>query len=133
MTFDKNSLGHAREDVASVQKSVVSMLVGIAQQKKLIRLSDPASIHLKEGWSSAKPDQEKQITVKHLITMSSGLNDRLRYVAPPNTRWKYNTNAYSRSLTIVTNASKKSANEVTAEWLTKRIGMQEEKNTLKSF
>ena len=47
----KDSAGHSIEDVASAQKSVASVLVGMAQEKGLLKISDPVNKHLKPGWS----------------------------------------------------------------------------------
>ena len=44
-----NERQQAIEDVASVQKSIVSILVGIAVHKKLLRIEDPVSNHLAVG------------------------------------------------------------------------------------
>ena len=121
----KDSRGQGIEDVASVQKSVVSFLVGVAQEKGLISINDQVSKHLGEGWSKATADQESKITVRHLITMSSGLNSKLQYKAPAGTAWQYNTTAYSKSLNVVEKASGMSANELTQKWLTGRIGMKD--------
>lgn len=123
----KTSLSHVIEDVASCQKSVTSVLVGIAQQKGLLKLSDPVHKHLGQGWSQATPEQEAAITVRHLITMTSGLSERLKYVAPAGTKWAYNTTAYSRSLTVVTMVADMTANAVTREWLTGPLGMDDSK------
>ena len=127
MLRGKTSLSHVIEDVASCQKSVTAVLVGIAQQKGLLKLSDPVHKYLGAGWSLATPEQEAAITLRHLITMTSGLNDRLKYVAPAGTKWAYNTTAYSRSLTVVAKAAKMTANDVTGEWLTGPLGMDDSK------
>lgn len=123
MVYGKDRLGHPIEDVASCQKSVASVLVGIAQDKGLLKIDDPVQKYLGEGWSNASPEQEKQITIRHLISMNSGLDDRLRFVAPPNTKWKYNTNAYCLSLQAA--AAKMTPNEITEQWLTGPLGMKD--------
>lgn len=115
--------GHSREDVASVQKSVVSVLVGIGRHKGLIKIEDPVHKHLGKGWSKGTPAQESGITLRHLLTMSSGLTVSLRYADEPGTKWFYNTPAYSMSLRALAAAAGKSNNELTSEWLTDRIGM----------
>ena len=125
MVHGTDSAGRVIEDVASVQKSVVSFLVGVAQQKKLVTIDDPVHQHLGVGWSKAKPQQEEAITIRHLITMTSGLNDRLEFVAAAGTKWKYNTNAYSHSLKVIASASGKSSDELTSEWLTTPAGMRD--------
>jgi len=70
-------------DVASVQKSVISVLVGIAQQAGHLRVDDPVSRWLGAGWSHAEPAQESKILIHHLLSMSSGLDNGLRYSSPP--------------------------------------------------
>ncbi|MCP4508899.1 MAG: serine hydrolase [Fuerstiella sp.] len=123
----KTALSHVVEDVASCQKSVTCVLVGIAQQKGLLSLSDTVQQHLGTGWSQATPEQESRITLHHLITMTSGLSERLKYVAPAGTKWTYNTTAYSRSLTVVAKAAGMTANQVTRKWLTGPLGMNNSK------
>ena len=61
----------------------------------------------------APAEAEAKITITHLITMSSGLNPRLQFVAPAGTKWFYNTGAYSKALTCVSKAAKMDANELT--------------------
>ncbi len=125
MLHGKDRDGRVIEDVASVQKSVASILVGIAQAKGLIRLDDPVDKYLGTGWSHASLAQEKQITVKHLISMSTGLSDGLLYVDPPGTKWRYNTNAYCLCVTAIAAVSKMTPNELTKAWLTDRVGMKD--------
>jgi CubicO group peptidase (beta-lactamase class C family) len=125
MIHGKSVDGRLIEDVASAQKSVVSFLLGVAQEKGLVKIADPVHQHLGVGWSKAKPEQESSITIRHLITMTSGLNDKLEFVTRPGTKWKYNTRAYSQCLRALEAASEKSANELTREWLTTRIGMKD--------
>ncbi len=124
MIHGRDSAGYVIEDVASVQKSVTAVLVGMARERKLVELTDPAAKHLGAGWSQATPGQESRITLRHLVTMTSGLSDDLEFVAPAGRQWRYNSTAYSRSRDCVAKASGKSANEFTREWLTSRIGMK---------
>ncbi len=119
----RDASGHVIEDVASAQKSIAAMLVGIAQHQGLLRLEDPVAKHLGAGWSKASPEQEQAITVRHLLTMTSGLKDDLTFEAVPGTRWRYNSAAYSRAVNVLAAASKKTPNDLTREWLTGRIGM----------
>ena len=125
MVHGDASAGGKIEDVASVQKSVVSFLTGLAIEKKLIKLDAPVHEYLGVGWSQATASQESAVTIRHLISMSSGLDDRLRFVVRPGVKWKYNTTAYSRTLLAISAAAKKSPNELTSEWLTTPIGMRE--------
>jgi CubicO group peptidase (beta-lactamase class C family) len=125
MVHGKNSKGHVIEDVASVQKSVVSVLAGIAQHKGLLKVSDPVHKYLGEGWSKAAPDEEARITLRHLLTMTSGLDDGLEYEAPAGTKWRYNTSAYSHILRAISVAAQMEPDELTRKWITGPIGMDD--------
>ena len=120
-----NRNGHAMEDVASVQKSITSLLVGLALQKRLLKLDDPVSMHLGVGWSKASEIQEARIKIRHLLTMTSGLSDDLEFVAKPGTKWRYNTPAYARVRDCVVAAAGQELNELTREWLTHPLGMRD--------
>jgi CubicO group peptidase (beta-lactamase class C family) len=117
--------GHAIEDVASVQKSVAAILVGLAQSKGLLRIEDLVSQHLGAGWSKATREQEQAITIRHLLTMTSGLNDDLTFEAAAGTRWRYNSAAYARTVKVVAAAAKLSPNQLTRQWLTEPLGMND--------
>jgi CubicO group peptidase (beta-lactamase class C family) len=125
MRLGENAAGRAIEDVASVQKSVTAMLVGMAQSKGLLKLDDPVIKHLGKGWSQAPAGDEAKITIRHLVTMTSGLDSRLKFRVPAGTNWFYNTAAYSRALSCVAKASKTDPNEFTKKWLTEPIGMKD--------
>jgi len=133
MVHGKDSAGHVIEDVASVQKSVVAMLTGIAQHKGFLKISDPVHKYLGEGWSKASPEAEANITIRHLLTMSSGLTDKLEYEAPAGRRWRYNTAAYSRTLRVVSAAAKMEPNKLTRKWLTGPIGMKDSRWVTRPF
>lgn len=137
-TWDPESYPHSRyydyettdegltvEDVASVQKSVVSVLFGIAQERGLVRLDDPVGKHLGPGWSEASPEQEAAIRMRHLLAMSSGLNKKLEYAAPPGRTWAYNTDAYYLIMDVLQEVSAMSDNELTQAWLSEKIGMHD--------
>ncbi|MFP6764915.1 MAG: hypothetical protein VB858_14915, partial [Planctomycetaceae bacterium] len=49
MVHGKDESGRVIEDVASVQKSVAGLLVGIAQAKRLLKITDPVHQHLGTG------------------------------------------------------------------------------------
>ena len=121
----RDASGHGIEDIASCQKSIASVLIGIAQEKRLLNLDDPVNKHISPGWSRATRAQEDAITIRHLLTMTSGLSSRLQYVTQPGKRWAYNTAAYARTMDIVESVSRMKRNEVTREWLTAAIGMSD--------
>ncbi|NUY81116.1 serine hydrolase [Flavobacterium sp. MAH-1] len=99
---------------ASAGKTLTSTAVGIAQQQGLLDINDPVSDYLGQGWTDLTPTQESQITIKHLLTMTSGLDDAangdctdpecLVYLAPAGTRWAYD-NVYVILQQVVASAS----------------------------
>lgn len=65
-----------KHDLRSVTKSIRSILVGIAIDKGFIKsIDDPISDYLKPLEPKKNPDKQKdKITIRHLLTMSSGLD-----------------------------------------------------------
>lgn len=123
--FGTTESGLILEDVASVQKSVVAVLAGMAQEQNLLSFDDTVSQWLGDGWANGEPDEIGQISLRHLMSMTSGLDDKLVPEAPPGTRWRYNTPAYQNVLRVLEKASKLDKNALTKAWLTEALGMQD--------
>lgn len=105
-------------DLASCQKSVTSTLVGLARDRRLLRLDDPVSQYLPAGWTAATTEREAAITIRHLLTMTSGLDERtLRAAAAPGTVWEYNTAAYQKLRRVLEAAADTDINSLCSEWL----------------
>lgn len=70
----ENTLGNS----FSMAKSVVSLLVGIAlQEGKIKSLDEPVANYLEEF-----SDEKKNITIRHVLTMSTGLSWSESYISP---------------------------------------------------
>jgi CubicO group peptidase (beta-lactamase class C family) len=119
---------------ASAGKTLTATLVGIAQKEGLLSLSDPAAKYLGTGWTSLTPAQEQQITLRHLLTMTSGLDDGvpddhctlpscLQFKAAPGTRWAYHNAPYTLLEKVVETASGKTYNTYFREKIRDRTGM----------
>ena len=108
-----NSEGHTIEDVGSVQKGVVGGLVGLAQHRNLLQLDASVSGYLGTGWTRTAAEEEERITVRHLMSMSSGLSRELTYETDPLERWFYNTPAYGRLFDVIRRVSGLSPNDYT--------------------
>lgn len=137
----------------SMAKSITALLVGIAQEKGLIRsLDDKAEVYAPELKGSAYGE----ISIRHLLRMSSGVrwdeayggqNDntdlwgalfrvnrggnptdvltRRRPVNhPPGNKFKYATGETQVLCHVLMGATKKSVAEATEEWLWKPLGAQ---------
>lgn len=73
--FNSHSVNQ-KHDLRSATKSITSLLLGIAIDKGFIeKVEDPISKYLKTPLSGKNLDEGKEnITIKHLLTMSSGLD-----------------------------------------------------------
>lgn len=114
-----------RRDIASCQKSVVGLLASDARDRGLLGLSDPVSDHLGQGWSFASVAEESRITVRHLMTMTSGLDDALRATATPGTVWYYNNNAYYVLRTLLERVTGAGIDQLTQDRLLTPIGARD--------
>src|SRR5277367_1384065 len=122
-THGTDAHGGLQEDVASAQKSFIAILAGVAIDKGLLDISKPVSDYIGTGWSKAAPEQEKLITVRNLMEMSSGLTERLAYEAPAGTKFFYTTPAYAIMKPVLEKASGQKLDDITRLWLTEPAGM----------
>lgn len=125
MLVETTSDGRSIEDVASVQKSVISFLAVIAREHGKLNLDSTVASYIGDGWSKASAKQESNITVRHLMSMTSGLNESLTYMHPAGSVWEYNTGAYSMMIPVLTNVTNMGINQLTLKWLTSPVGMLE--------
>jgi CubicO group peptidase (beta-lactamase class C family) len=119
-----NSTSSAR--IFSASKSIAGFLTALAQEQGKLDISKKVSDYLGAGWSGATLARENQITVKHLITMTSGLNEdaTLSYDTVAGAKWYYNTLAYHKVYNVLAAAYGKSNADYTNEQLWSKIGMQ---------
>jgi CubicO group peptidase (beta-lactamase class C family) len=122
---------------ASAGKSFMSMLTGIAQEKGLLGINTTVSTYLGNGWTSAPVAKESVITVRQLLNMTSGLDDKptnpcentsstadcLQYLADTGMRWAYHTGAYQQLSNVISNVSGSSINAFTNVSISNKIGM----------
>lgn len=110
--------------IFSAAKSVASVLVGIAQEEGKLSIGDRMVKYLGPGWSKAPPGKEAVISIKHVLTMTTGLNDSLEYKAEAGTIWYYNSPAYWKLFPVIESATGKSMDDFSREVLWARIGMK---------
>src|SRR3954451_746703 len=116
---------HATGDLGSAQKSIVSFLLGVAQSDGVLSLRDRVADHLGGGWTRTAPEVERAITLRHLVTMTSGLSDDFGFEAAPGTAWYYNNNAYHQSKTALERAAGRPIEDLSREWLFDPIGARD--------
>lgn len=116
---------------ASAGKTLTATVTGIAEQEGLLNINNKVSDYLGTGWTSAPVAKENLITNKHLLTMTSGLNDalgddvspaNLQYTADAGTRWAYH-NAYVKLQDVVAAATGETWSNYFNTKLRDKIGM----------
>jgi len=115
--------GALKEDVASQQKSLIALLVGVGVDKGVIDVERPVSDYIGSRWSKATPEQEGKITVRNLLEMNSGLKEDLTFDAPAGTKFFYNTPAYAFLKQVLQKAGKEDLIFVSQLWFTKVANM----------
>lgn len=120
---------------ASAGKSLTAYLTGIAQQEGFLDINDKTSDYLGIGWTSLSKEQEDLITIKHQLSMTTGLDDYatnpdctakecLVFKAEPGTRWAYHNAPYTLIEKSVASASNLTYNQFTNAYIKTKIGMQ---------
>jgi CubicO group peptidase (beta-lactamase class C family) len=88
----------SKHDLRSVAKSVISLLFGIALDRKLIRNIDEAMIDWFPQYSDLRTPENERISLRHLLTMSAGLdwNEYVPFTDPKNneTRMYWSADQY---------------------------------------
>ena len=64
-------------DVFAVQKGLVSLLLGIAEEKFLLDIPGRVNHHLTPGWTQLSPCDEAKLTIEILLNMVTGMDDEL--------------------------------------------------------
>lgn len=120
---------------ASAGKTMTAFLTGIAQEEGLLKLSDKSSRYLGTGWTSLPAAKEDLITIRHQLTMTTGLDDGvtdsdcttpdcLVYKADAGTRWAYHNAPYTMMDKVIEAATGKTFQAYFQQKIRDRIGMK---------
>jgi CubicO group peptidase (beta-lactamase class C family) len=117
---------------ASAGKTLTATMTGIAQQEGFLNINTKVSDYLGTGWTSEPLAKENLITNKHLLTMTSGIEDiangdavnpaSLTYNADAGTRWAYH-NVYVKLQDVIAKATNQSFENYFNAKLKTKIGM----------
>lgn len=129
-TFTQDSLWYW----ASAGKSLTAFLVGKAQEEGFLSINNPTNSYIGQGFTSCTPEQENAITVRHQLTMTTGLDDGvpdnhcftpecLLYLADPGTRWAYHNGPYTLLDTVLEATTGMTYNAYTYTRVGSQIGM----------
>jgi CubicO group peptidase (beta-lactamase class C family) len=118
-------------DLNSIAKSFMAIVLGVLQQEGKLSIDDKISDYLAPGWSTSP--KEADITIRHLMTMTSGLNDDLGYVGTPGEMWRYSHEAYKVIYDVIVVAGGDSYRDLFNSILFSKIGMTKYKWTGKDI
>lgn len=118
----------------SAGKTLTAYAVGIAQYEGFLDINDPTSDYLGTGWTSLNLAQEGAITVKHQLSMTTGLDDEvpdfyctdpacLVYKAAPGTRWAYHNGPYTLLDSVIESATGMTLNAWVNQKISSKIGL----------
>lgn len=119
---------------ASAGKTLTAFLVGVAQEEGLLNIDNKTSDYLGKNWTSLPLNKEDLISIKHQLTMSTGLDygvansdctdpSCLQYKADAGTQWYYHNAPYTLLEDVVSSASDMTYNKFTDEKVESKIGM----------
>ena len=113
---------------------MTAFLVGKAQEEGFLNINNKSNQYLGNGWSKLTQIQENKITVKHQLTMTTGLDDGvadshctdpacLTYLAEPGTRWAYHNGPYTLLDGVIEGATGQGFDNYFNAKLKNKIGM----------
>lgn len=111
-----------RGPLFSAGKSISSALVTQMISEGKLSLDTSVTAILGAGWSRATTG-ESDITVRHLLSMASGLNDSLQFVVAPGSKFYYNNPAYYQLFAVLSQVSGATVPQLAASRIFTPIGM----------
>ena len=118
----------------SAGKTLTAYAVGIAQHEGFLDIDYPTSDYLGIGWTSLTIPQENAITIRHQLSMTTGLDDGvadihctdpacLVYLAAPGTRWAYHNGPYTLLDSVIESATGMTLNAWVNQKISSKIGL----------
>ncbi len=121
----------------SAAKSLTATFVGIAQDEGILNINNKTSDYLGADWSQLTIEKQDLITVKHHLTMTTGLTPHLgdfvpwvctlpiclEYTSDAGTSWAYHQGAFMLIQEMITQSSGISFQEYCKTRISDKIGM----------
>ncbi|AEV33574.1 penicillin-binding protein, beta-lactamase class C [Owenweeksia hongkongensis DSM 17368] len=119
---------------ASAGKTLAGFLTGMVQEDGLLNVNDKTSDYLGTGWTLEPQAKEDLITIRHQLSMTSGLDYNisdlncledtcLKYLHDAGNHWYYHNAPYRLVQDVLENASGKNMNTLTYQKLGSTIGL----------
>ena len=116
----------------SARKSLTAFLAGIAQEEGYLNILNKTSDYIGTGWTSLPTAKEDLITVRHQLSMTTGLDENyfdcvtpscLLYKADAGTRWVYHNGPYNLLKNVLESAIGTTLNNYTTVKIKNMTGM----------
>jgi len=121
----------------SAAKSLTATFVGIAQDEGILNINNKTSDYLGSNWSQLTNEKQDLISVKHHLTMTTGLTPHLgdfapwvctlpiclEYTSDAGTSWAYHQGAFMLLQEMITQSSGISFQEYCKTKISDKIGM----------
>jgi len=112
-------------DVKAIQKALFALLIGIAVDRGVVKVDDPMHKFLPAGWTQLPAADEKRLTIRHILTMTTGMDDALGPAGEIGATWRYNNTAYNYLKRVLTEQTGRPLQELTDSWICYPLGMNE--------
>ena len=120
---------------ASAGKTLTAFSIGLAQQDGLLKIQESSNKYLGKGWCSLTSAQEDSVTIRHHLTMTTGLNDAgadpdctlpscLTFKANAGSRWAYHNAPYTLLDKVIESATGGNLNVYITKKFATKIGMK---------
>ncbi len=111
-------------DVKAIQKSLFALILGVAVDRDIVQVDDPLNRYLPAGWTGLPGADEQRLTIRHLLTMTTGMDDALDPLGEIGVTWRYNNTAYNYLKRILTEQTGQTLQVLTDEWICQPLGMK---------
>jgi CubicO group peptidase (beta-lactamase class C family) len=112
-------------DVGSIQKNVICLAISVLAGRGEIDVDQPMTTWLGPGWTRATTAQESAVTLRHVMSMTTGLYEDLTFEAPPGQVWTYNNHAYHLVKKALAELTGRTTQELCTELIFGPLGMED--------
>jgi CubicO group peptidase (beta-lactamase class C family) len=124
-TIINDAVSEDAVDVYAVQKGLLSLMIGIAEDKYLIETCDSVNHLMDPEWTKLSPWDEAKLTIETLLSMTTGMNDGLGQQGVIGETWRYNNVAYNYLKRILEEQTSQSLQDLSNAWLFDNIEMNQ--------
>jgi len=112
-------------DVYAVQKGILAVLIGIAENRFFLERYDAMNHILEPEWTQLEKPDEASLSVETLLDMTTGMDDHLCLNGRIGHDWRYNNVAFQFLKQALEIQTGEKLNELTRAWLLEPLGIED--------